>query len=166
MDAPSNASHPTQAMAARQDCISRTSGTRGKSRRCVHGGGKLPPSVAEQWTGAECGSRYKLGRSTGNPETLLTSTSRTAGCGPACPVVWQGRRGDSPPYADLFARVHRLLCLARYSNHRTTKISFQRAAELKSLRQSIAARLSAIHNLRVGEAGFVFCGLLNPGADR
>ena len=25
---------------------------------------------------------------------------RTAGCGPACPVVWQGRRGDPSPYAD------------------------------------------------------------------
>jgi len=25
----------------------------------------------------------------------------TAVCGPACTVVWQGRRGDSPPYADL-----------------------------------------------------------------
>ena len=23
------------------------------------------------------------------------------GCGPACPVVWQGRRGDPSPYADL-----------------------------------------------------------------
>ena len=100
MDTPSDASHPTEAMAAWQDRISRTNGTRGKSRRCVHGGGKLPPSVAEQWTGAECGSRYKLGRSTENPETLLTSTSRTAGCGPACPVVWQGRAGDCSPYAD------------------------------------------------------------------
>ena len=30
----------------------------------------------------------------------MTSTSRTAGCGPACPVVWQGWRGNSPPYAD------------------------------------------------------------------
>jgi group II intron reverse transcriptase/maturase len=47
MDTPPDASHPTQTMAARQDCISRTSGTRGKSRRCVHGGGKLPLSVAE-----------------------------------------------------------------------------------------------------------------------
>jgi hypothetical protein len=27
-------------------------------------------------------------------------THRTAGCGPACPVVWEGRRGDSPPYPD------------------------------------------------------------------
>src|SRR6266404_5296347 len=26
---------------------------------------------------------------------------RTAVCGPACTVVGQGRRGDSPPYADL-----------------------------------------------------------------
>jgi hypothetical protein len=66
----------------------------------VHGGGKLPSSMAKQRTGAAYGSRYKLGRSVRNPASLLTSTSRTAGCGPACPVVWQGRRGDSPPYAD------------------------------------------------------------------
>src|ERR1700678_1251411 len=31
----------------------------------------------------------------------IAQSDRTAGCGPACPVVWQGRRGDSPPYADL-----------------------------------------------------------------
>jgi len=89
MDTPSDASHPTEAMAAWQDRISRTSGTRGKSRRCVHGGGKLPSSVAKQWTGAECGSRYKLGRSTENPETLLTSTSRTPDADPL--VRWCGR---------------------------------------------------------------------------
>jgi len=28
------------------------------------------------------------------------STRRTAGCGPACPVVWQGRAGNRAPYAD------------------------------------------------------------------
>ena len=28
-------------------------------------------------------------------------TRRTAGCGPACPVVWQGRAGNRAPYADL-----------------------------------------------------------------
>jgi RNA-directed DNA polymerase len=33
----------------------------------------------------------------------LSSTRRTAGCRPACPVVWQGRRGDSLPYADYAA---------------------------------------------------------------
>ncbi|MGA8620422.1 MAG: hypothetical protein WB660_18095, partial [Candidatus Sulfotelmatobacter sp.] len=30
---------------------------------------------------------------------------RTAGCGPACPVVWQGRRGDPSPYADFGAQL-------------------------------------------------------------
>jgi hypothetical protein len=29
--------------------------------------------------------------------------SRSAGCGPACPVVWQGRRGDPSPYADFLS---------------------------------------------------------------
>src|ERR1017187_6306948 len=41
-----------------------------------------------------------MGRRTGNPPSLLTSTSRTAGCGPACPVVWEGRAGDCSPYPD------------------------------------------------------------------
>jgi hypothetical protein len=32
----------------------------------------------------------------------LTSTIRTAGCGPACPVMWQGISGRSAdPYADV-----------------------------------------------------------------
>ncbi len=31
---------------------------------------------------------------------IPSSIYRTAGCGPACPVVWQGRTGDRPPYAD------------------------------------------------------------------
>ncbi len=30
----------------------------------------------------------------------IAQSIRTAGCGPACPVVWEGRRGDSPPYPD------------------------------------------------------------------
>src|SRR5664279_5294023 len=29
-----------------------------------------------------------------------SSILRTAVCGPACTVVWEGRRGDSPPYPD------------------------------------------------------------------
>ena len=29
-----------------------------------------------------------------------SSTHRTAVCGPACTVVWQGRAGDRSPYAD------------------------------------------------------------------
>src|SRR5882762_3253913 len=30
----------------------------------------------------------------------LSLIRRTAVCGPACTVVWQGRKGDLPPYAD------------------------------------------------------------------
>jgi hypothetical protein len=34
----------------------------------------------------------------------MTSSSRTARCGPACRVVWQGwLRKSQPPYADLFS---------------------------------------------------------------
>ena len=28
---------------------------------------------------------------------LVRSTRRTAGCGPACPVVWEGRSCETPP---------------------------------------------------------------------
>jgi len=28
------------------------------------------------------------------------STHRTAGCGPACPVVWEGRGREASPYPD------------------------------------------------------------------
>jgi hypothetical protein len=38
-----------------------------------------------------------------------SSIHRIAGCGPACPVVWQGRTGDRPPYAD--CAEHDLSCL-------------------------------------------------------
>ena len=34
-------------------------------------------------------------------QTHMTSTSRTARCGPACRVVWQGRSLTAAPYADL-----------------------------------------------------------------
>ena len=30
-------------------------------------------------------------------------TRRTAGCGPACPVVWEGRGCEASPYPDLDA---------------------------------------------------------------
>jgi hypothetical protein len=32
---------------------------------------------------------------------MVSSTRRTAGCGPACPVVWEGRTGNRLPYPDL-----------------------------------------------------------------
>ena len=64
--------------------------------------GVHPPMWRHRWrpipaTGgatAECfctrGAESQMGRRTENPPSLLTSTSRTARCGPACRVVWEG----------------------------------------------------------------------------
>src|SRR6202035_3049500 len=38
----------------------------------------------------------------------LSLIRRTAVCGPACTVVWQGRRGDPSPYADRAEHVRQL----------------------------------------------------------
>src|ERR1700757_5454448 len=38
----------------------------------------------------------------GDLASLMTSTSRTARCGPACRVVWQGCDPKGRPYADLY----------------------------------------------------------------
>src|SRR5690606_7745762 len=41
------------------------------------------------------------GTGTSEAGTALTSTFRTAGCGPACPVVWEGSSGiTAAPYPD------------------------------------------------------------------
>ena len=46
--------------------------------------------VAQQPHGSEPGAANRLLRPPGSPEILLTSTSRTARCRPACRVVWEG----------------------------------------------------------------------------
>ena len=40
-------------------------------------------------------------------DSLFTDclTRRTAGCGPACPVVWEGRSCEAPPYPDSIRRL-------------------------------------------------------------
>ena len=43
----------------------------------------------------------RLARTSSVVRSSLAQSIRTAGCGPACPVVWQGRAGDRSPYADL-----------------------------------------------------------------
>jgi hypothetical protein len=47
--------------------------------------------VAQQRQVAQQRADHRPLRSNGTVPTLMTSNSRTAGCGPACPVVWQGR---------------------------------------------------------------------------
>ncbi len=49
-----------------------------------------PALVAQQPHGAEHAAAHRLLRPPGSPQILLTSTSRTARCGPACRVVWEG----------------------------------------------------------------------------
>src|SRR5665213_20876 len=100
MDTPSYAGHPAQALEARFNHPSGTarSGSAGKCRGT--GGGQCPPLVAQQRDAPELGADSGLGQPTGDTVSLLTSTSRTARCGPARRVVWQGRRGNPPPYAD------------------------------------------------------------------
>jgi hypothetical protein len=50
-----------------------------------------PPLAEERGHVPPTRSAHELLRPAGSPETCqLTSTYRTAGCGPACPVVWQG----------------------------------------------------------------------------
>jgi RNA-directed DNA polymerase len=48
------------------------------------------PLVAQQRTRAEPGAHQRLLRSPWRCPLMLTSTSRTARCGPACRVVWEG----------------------------------------------------------------------------
>ncbi len=64
-------------------------------RRCrgrgPKGGGQLAPLVEELQPAAQHRSVQQLLRPDGNPEACqLTSTVRTAGYGPVCPVVWEG----------------------------------------------------------------------------
>jgi len=46
--------------------------------------------VGQQCYGPQPRAAHRLLRPSGSPEILLTSTSRTARCGPACRVVWEG----------------------------------------------------------------------------
>ena len=52
--------------------------------------GKFPLLVAEQCGRPQPGAHHRLLRQTRRTPSLMTSTSRTARCGPACRVVWQG----------------------------------------------------------------------------
>ena len=54
------------------------------------GGGQQPPLVAQQREAAQQRADHRLVRPNGIAQTLMTSTSRTARCGPACRVVWEG----------------------------------------------------------------------------
>jgi hypothetical protein len=65
-----------------------TGWTNGYATGCAHRR-QCKTLVAQQPHGPEPGADNHLLRPPGSPEILLTSTFRTAPCGPACRVVWE-----------------------------------------------------------------------------
>src|SRR5713101_5821028 len=95
---------PPSARAATQAVEARPQGLRGNAptRTVTVGGrsGRLPRTtlVASRRQASSGRPYHPLLRPTGSAQTCrLTSTFRTAGCGPACPVVWQGSSGAPLP---------------------------------------------------------------------
>src|SRR5713101_8055421 len=101
---------PPSARAATQAVEARPQGLRGNAptRTVTVGGrsGRLPRTtlVASRRQASSGRPYHPLLRPTGSAQTCrLTSTFRTAGCGPACPVVWQGSSGAPLPPMPIIA---------------------------------------------------------------
>src|SRR5229473_1449993 len=119
MDPPPIAGAATQAMEARPQDLRRaaqarrTTNRRGTSRR-AHAA-----LVAQRRDVDPPRTLNPLLRPDRSAQTChVTSTVRTAGCGPACPVVWQGSSGAPLPPMPILVSAHmienvicRTLCL-------------------------------------------------------
>jgi hypothetical protein len=77
-------------MPPRHDHVPGIAGAGSQARRCATGGGQQPALVAQQRHAPQRRVDPEMVGPTGAAPPLLTSTSRTARCGPACRVVWQG----------------------------------------------------------------------------
>src|SRR5881296_1853007 len=87
-----------QAVETWTDRVSGTAGSRPVATRSRLCGPPHAPLVVERQQVPSRRAADTLLRRAGSPATCdLTSTFRTAGCGPACPVVWEGSGGDNPP---------------------------------------------------------------------
>ena len=82
--------HTAQAVESVQSDLSGIQGAGSLARCGPTIGGKLPPMVAQQPRGAQYRVDHCVLRPAGSAQIVLTSSSRTARCGPACRVVWQG----------------------------------------------------------------------------
>src|SRR5690242_20717948 len=97
MDPPPPAHGATPTVEARQHHLPRDEASRRRRGRSSAGSLQLAPLVEKLRHAAEHCSANELLRPDENPEACqLTSTVRTAGCGPACPVVWEGTDGTIP----------------------------------------------------------------------
>ena len=98
MDASPVTGDPTQTLEAWHDGLSRMHSIGGKALACSEGGCKLQTMVVHQQSFTQRSAHDSLLRQLGLSSSLITSTTRTARCGPACRVVWQGTgQLDWPP---------------------------------------------------------------------
>src|SRR5690606_27868567 len=93
---------PPETLETRTENLPRASRPRPLGRGCSQGGGRRPALVEKLGDASQQGPLDPLLRPARRPPAgRVTSTLRTARCGPACRVVWQGSpeiiRG---PYAD------------------------------------------------------------------
>src|SRR5215216_6641713 len=83
----------TQALEARRGHLPRADRSRDTSRSSQTGCRQQPALVAQLGDGAQHGAAERPLQTAGSPQTgQLTSTRRTARCGPTRRVVWQGTR--------------------------------------------------------------------------
>ena len=105
--------YPAKALETADDDIPRTQGAWRRGDGCKAGGGQQPPLVAQQQPAAQDRADHRVLRQAGRTQTLMTSNSRTARCGPACRVVWQGRLRSWRPPMPMVNRVIRSLATFR-----------------------------------------------------
>ena len=97
LQVPSPATGATETVETRDDHLPGVDPARHCRKRRPTGGRKLATLVAQLGHDVERRSaEYVFRRRRGPSACALPSTLRTAGCGPACPVVWQGTDGDLP----------------------------------------------------------------------
>src|SRR4030067_2752212 len=100
MAAASAPGDPTQALETRKHDVPGPAALGRTSPRGAAGGGKLARLVAEQRWRHQTGADRGLLRPPRHTPSLMTSTARTARCGPACRVVWEGCAHVIAPYPD------------------------------------------------------------------
>ena len=102
MDTPPAAGHPTQAVAARRNDLAGVDGARSQACGRQSSGGKCSVLVAQQRDAPQLRPHDPMGRPVGSAQARVTSIPRTARCGPAGRVVWQGRGRNDHPLCRLF----------------------------------------------------------------
>ena len=125
MDSPKAQGGSAQAVEAWQHDLSQPSKAWRYSRGGSTGGCRRQALVALQSIQLTPRANSGLLRKHCHTQTHMTSTSRTARCGPACRVVWQGRSLTPAPYADLTSKTRRLpvrgACLGQWRARRRVR---------------------------------------------